>query len=170
MRRSGEVVLARQAGGRGRGRAGARRQAGGWMSLTMSQGSEGGAGGGIYARFNEGRPCRECVFVLVRCMPRAAQRPHPCSLAASFPVAGHLYLSATSYGPLAAARWSPHPTPQSVVTQCPAQSCRALPSMLVAAWPWACAAYGCARRVHVWCPHGGRPRRLPRTVGTTHCM
>ena len=73
------------------------------MSLTMSQGSEGGADGGIYARFNEGRPCRECVFVLVRCMPRAAQRPHPCSLAASFPVAGHLYLSAASYlsyGPL----------------------------------------------------------------------
>ena len=62
-----------------------------------------------------------------------------------------------------ARRWSPHPS------QCPAQSCRALPSMLVAAWPWACAAYGCARRVHVWCPHGGRPRRLPRTVGTTHC-
>ena len=118
MRRSGEVVLARQAGGRGRGRAGARRQAGGWMSLTMSQGSEGGAGGGIYARFNEGRPCRECVFVLVRCMPRAAQRPHPCSLAASFPVAGHLYLSATSYGPLAAGPHTPVSAQRRAVARC----------------------------------------------------
>ena len=63
---------------------GARREAA--MSLTMSLGSESGEESGGQAEASMLASTRvvhalgQCVFVLfvlVRCMPRAAQRPHP---------------------------------------------------------------------------------------------
>ena len=53
------------------------------MSLTMSLGSESGEESGGQAEASMLASTRvvhalgQCVFVLVRCMPRAAQRPHP---------------------------------------------------------------------------------------------